>query len=44
MNLRHWQKVEAGELNVTLRTLARLGCALETEAADLISEKPKRQA
>ena len=41
MHWRHWQKIEAGEVNVTLQTLARLGAALETEPADLLREPPR---
>jgi transcriptional regulator with XRE-family HTH domain len=36
MYWRHWQKVEAGEVNATLRTLARLGLALEVDPGELI--------
>jgi transcriptional regulator with XRE-family HTH domain len=35
MHWRHWQKVEAGEVGVTLRTLAKLALALGVEPADL---------
>ena len=42
MNWRHWQKVEAGEVNATLRTLARLGKALDVEVRDLFAPKPRR--
>lgn len=41
MYWRHWQKVEAGEVNATLRTLARLGLALEVDPGELIGP-PKR--
>jgi len=40
MNMRHWQKVESGEVNVTLQTLARLGAALDVDPADLIAAPP----
>jgi DNA-binding Xre family transcriptional regulator len=33
---RHFQKLEAGELNLTLRTLCRLAEALEVRPADLL--------
>lgn len=36
MHWRHWQKVEAGEVNATLRTLARLSAALGVEPASLL--------
>lgn len=37
MNVRHWQKIEAGSINVTLQTLARLGAALGVDAAILLA-------
>jgi DNA-binding Xre family transcriptional regulator len=40
MNMRHWQKIESGEVNVTLQTLARLGAALGCDPADLIDAPP----
>jgi plasmid maintenance system antidote protein VapI len=36
MHWRHWQKLEAGEVNATLRTLARLGDALGTSPEELL--------
>ena len=44
MNLSHWQKVEAGTVNVTLHTLTRLGDALDVDPADLLADpsKPRR--
>ncbi|EYF05990.1 helix-turn-helix domain-containing protein [Chondromyces apiculatus] len=36
MNWRHIQKVEAGEVNVTLHTIARLAVALDADPADLL--------
>lgn len=41
---RHWQKVEAAEVNVTLQTLVRLGTALTVDPAALIREPPKEGA
>ena len=38
MHWRHWQKVEAGEVNVTLQTLVRIGDALDIDPANLIRE------
>jgi transcriptional regulator with XRE-family HTH domain len=35
---RHWQKVEAGETNFTLKTLARLGVALGVDPVALLKE------
>jgi transcriptional regulator with XRE-family HTH domain len=35
MHWRHWQKVEAGDLNATIQTLARVARVLGVEAADL---------
>jgi predicted transcriptional regulator len=37
MHWRHWQKIEAAEVNVTLQTLVRIGDALSIDPADLIS-------
>jgi transcriptional regulator with XRE-family HTH domain len=42
MNLRHWQKIEAGEINVTLNTLAKVAQALGVDPADLLDD-PERQ-
>jgi len=36
MHWRHWQKIEAGEVSVTLRTLARLIEAFGTDAGTLL--------
>lgn len=36
MHWRHWQKVEAGTVNATLRTLARLSTALGVSPRDLL--------
>jgi transcriptional regulator with XRE-family HTH domain len=36
MHWRHWQKVEAGQVNATLRTLARLSVALGVEPRRLL--------
>jgi transcriptional regulator with XRE-family HTH domain len=33
---RHYQKLEAGELNVTLRTLVKIGEALHVSLAELL--------
>jgi transcriptional regulator with XRE-family HTH domain len=38
LDRRYWQKVEAGEANATLRTLARLSRALGVQAALLFVE------
>ena len=38
MTVRHYQKIEGGELNITLRTLQRAATALRTTAADLLSK------
>lgn len=35
MNTRHYQKLEAAELNVTLRTLVRVAAALRIKLSDL---------
>jgi transcriptional regulator with XRE-family HTH domain len=36
MAWRHWQKIEAGEVAITLRTLAKLADALRVEPTDLL--------
>ena len=41
MYWRHWQKVEAGEVNATLKTLVRLGLALDVDPGELVAA-PKR--
>lgn len=38
MHPRHWQKVEAGTVNITLLTLARLGVALGVDPSELLDE------
>jgi transcriptional regulator with XRE-family HTH domain len=35
---RHWQKVEAATVNITLQTLVRIGESLDIDPADLIRE------
>jgi transcriptional regulator with XRE-family HTH domain len=42
MHLRHWQKIEAGVVNVTLLTLVRLAVALGVEPRTLLDEPPRR--
>lgn len=37
MATRHFQKVEAGELNITLRTLCRIARALGSEVSELLA-------
>jgi transcriptional regulator with XRE-family HTH domain len=37
---RHWQKVEAGEANATLNTVAKLAAALNVEPLSLLTPKP----
>ncbi len=38
MHWRHWQKVEASTVNITLQTLVRIGEALDIDPSDLIRE------
>lgn len=38
LHWRHWQKIEAGEVNVTLRTLGRLAETLGVESSRLLAE------
>lgn len=39
---RHYQKIEAGELNVTVATLCKVADALRTEAATLLVRRSDR--
>ena len=43
MHWRHWQKIEAGQVNITLQTLARIAEVLGTDPADLLREPPLRE-
>jgi transcriptional regulator with XRE-family HTH domain len=36
MHWRHWQKIEAGDVGVTLRTMAKLAIALGATPSDLL--------
>jgi transcriptional regulator with XRE-family HTH domain len=36
LHWRHWQKIESGEVNLTLATLARVADALHVEPAQLL--------
>ena len=38
MHWRHWQKIEAGQVNITLQTLVRLADVLGIDPADLLRE------
>jgi transcriptional regulator with XRE-family HTH domain len=42
MHWRHWQKIEAGEMNVTLRTMVQLAEVLRVDVAVLLHD-PQRQ-
>lgn len=42
MHWRHWQKIEAAEVNITLLTLTRLGDALDLDPAELLREPAPR--
>jgi transcriptional regulator with XRE-family HTH domain len=42
LHWRHWQKLEAGEVNPTLRTFAQIIVALEVDPRDLLCPKPPR--
>ena len=42
MHWRHWQKIEAGEINATLFTLQRLAHALNVTPDELLRERPAR--
>lgn len=40
---RHIQKIEAGDLNTSLKTIARLATALSIDPCDLLSKKPAEE-
>ncbi len=42
MHWRHWQKIEAGQVNLTVQTLVRIAGVLGVDPADLLHE-PVRQ-
>jgi transcriptional regulator with XRE-family HTH domain len=42
MHWRHWQKIEAGQVNITLQTLVRIAEVLGIEPADLLREPRER--
>jgi transcriptional regulator with XRE-family HTH domain len=44
MSVRHWQKIEAGMINISLYTLARLSVALRLQPEDLLREHPPQEA
>jgi ribosome-binding protein aMBF1 (putative translation factor) len=44
MHWRHWQKIEAGQVNATLHTLVRVAEALAVEPVDLVREPAPRKA
>jgi DNA-binding XRE family transcriptional regulator len=35
---RHWQKIEAGEVNVTMQTMVRIARALQVDVPELFAE------
>lgn len=43
MHWRHWQKIEAGQVNATLHTLVRVAEALAVEPFDLVREPQPRK-
>jgi transcriptional regulator with XRE-family HTH domain len=44
LHWRHWQKVEAGEANATINTVAKIAAALGVDPLDLLSTLPRREA
>jgi DNA-binding Xre family transcriptional regulator len=43
--IRHYQKLESGMVNVTLKTLERLGKALDVDPGDLLaSDSPRSRS
>jgi transcriptional regulator with XRE-family HTH domain len=41
MHWRHWQKIEAGEINITLHTLIRLAKVLGVDVAALLGDRQR---
>src|SRR5262245_22985169 len=42
MHWRHWQKIEAGQVNLTVQTLVRIAGVLGVDPADLLHEPASR--
>lgn len=42
IDYKRWQRIEAGDVNCTVRTLHRIARALECEVADLVGPPPVR--
>jgi len=42
MHWRHWQKIEAGQVNLTVQTLVRIASVLGVDPAELLHEPPPR--
>ena len=42
MHWRHWQKIEAGQVNATLQTLVRIADALSIDPVDLLQTPVER--
>jgi transcriptional regulator with XRE-family HTH domain len=42
MHWRHWQKIEAGQVNLTVQTLVRIASVLDVDPADLLHEPVAR--
>jgi transcriptional regulator with XRE-family HTH domain len=42
MHWRHWQKIEAGQVNLTVQTLGRIAGVLGVDPADLLHDPPAR--
>jgi transcriptional regulator with XRE-family HTH domain len=38
MHWRHWQKIEAGQINITMLTLSRLAQVLKVDASALLGD------
>jgi transcriptional regulator with XRE-family HTH domain len=42
LHWRHWQKIEAGEANATINTVAKIAAALDVDPLDLLSPPPSK--
>ena len=40
LNWKHWQKIETGEVNATLKTMVRMANALDVDLVILVEEPP----
>jgi transcriptional regulator with XRE-family HTH domain len=43
MSWTHWQRVEYGEMNVTIQTIVRIANVLDMKPSELLAQPPKRK-